>query len=171
MTAGSHNSKQKQIYFRAYQKLSLLENALKRLKEKIPADFQISIIGNVIQFYRDKNIDISTDPEALKKYWEKTLSTVSFGSLQNPEIGNIFIVGSLASTFLYKIEGKTLGMLSAGPYGILRGIGANDIQVTAHLKMLKNDNYLLIISGNENEIDNYKTILEDEWSDYLTDSS
>lgn len=56
MTAGSHNSKQKQIYFRAYQKLSLLENALKRLKEQVPAGFQICIIGNVIQFYRDRII-------------------------------------------------------------------------------------------------------------------
>ena len=165
MTSESSNAEQKQIYLKAYQHLPELESALKAIKEEVPTGFQISILGKVVQFYRDKDLKTSTDTDTIKTYWETTLNkTIAFGSLYNPEIGDVFIVGALASTFLYELNGKTLGMLSVGPYGILRGIGGSAAQVTAHLKMLKDDNYLLIIRGIKKELENYKRILEENYS-------
>ena len=94
-------------------------------------------------------------------YWKNMLDhTIAFDSLKNPEIGDIFIVGALTSTFLNKVDGKTLGMLSVGPYGILRGIGASESQANIYLKLLKNGRYLLIFRGNIEEIDEYKRISE-----------
>ena len=164
-TAESSTSEQKQIYLKAYRHLPELESALKAIKEQVPAGFQISILGKVVQFYRDKDLKTSTETDTIKMYWEATLdNTIAFGSLSNPEIGDVFIVGALAPTFLYEVNGKTLGMLSVGPYGILRGIGASERQVTTHLKMLKEDNYLLIIRDIEAELENYKRILEENYS-------
>lgn len=161
MTSDTYNAKQ--VYFEAFTHLSLLENALKHITEEDVANFQISILGKVSEFYLDKDTEISKDMNALKIYWEKVLgNTIHFGVFHNPEIGNIFIVGTLASSFLYKIDGKTLGMLSAGPYGILRGIGGSDAQVATHLKMLNDGNYLLIFRGTGADLENYKRLLEEK---------
>ncbi len=163
MTAASYNANQKQIYFKAYAHLSLLENALKNIKEEDVKNFQISILGKVAQFLLDKNIEVPKNTDVLKLYWGKIFgNTTNFGNFSNPEIGNIFIVGALASTFLYEVGGKALGMLSSGPYGILRGIGASESQAAAHLKILNNGNYLLIFRGSETDLENYKRILEEK---------
>ncbi len=162
MTAEKYNPQQKQIYFKAYDHLSLLEDALKNIKEQVSTDFQISILGQVVQFYQDRGIEVLKDTDAIELYWKKTLdNTFAFGSLYNLEIGEVFIVGALASTFLYEVDGKTLGMLSVGPYGILRGMGASENQVVTHLKLLKEGSYLLIMRGIETELESYKRILEE----------
>ncbi|TVZ28424.1 hypothetical protein JM83_3551 [Gillisia sp. Hel_I_86] len=161
MTVEPYNAKQKQVYFKAYAHLFLLENALKHIEEDVP-NFQISVLGKVAQFYLDKDIEVSKNSDPIRTYWEKTCNnTIAYGCLYNPQIGNIFIVGNLAPTFLYKIDDKTLGMLSAGPYGILRGIGANEIQVSTHLKMLDNGNYILIFRGVKADLEKYKILLEE----------
>lgn len=161
MATETYNAKQKQIYLKAFAHLSLLENALKNIKEENLTKFQISILGKVSQFYRDKDIEVSKDTDAIKIYWEKNLdNTIAYGSLYNPQLGNIFIVGPLVPTFLYKLDGKTLGMLSAGPYGILRGIGASEKQVTSHLEMLNKGKYLLVFRGMEADLKDYKRLLE-----------
>ena len=158
MTAETSNAKQ--VYFEAYSHLSLLENVLKNIKEEDLANFQISIVGKVSKFYLDKDMAVPKDTEAIKLYWEKTFnSSIAYGSLNNPQFENIFIVGTLASSFLYDIDGKPLGMLSAGPYGILRGIGGCEIQVTAYLKMHEKNYYLLIFIGSEADLENYKRLL------------
>lgn len=163
MTTVSYNRNQKQIYFKAYTHLSLLENALRNIKEEDIKNFQISILGKVAQFHLDKNNEVPKDTDSLKLYWEKIYgNTTNFGSFNNPEIGNIFIVGALTSNFLYEVDGKALGMLSSGPYGILRGIGATESQAAAHLKVLNNGTYLLIFRGTETDLENYKRILEEK---------
>lgn len=162
MTSENYNTVQKKIYFKAYKQLSLLEDALKHIKEQGFTHFQISILGKVSQFYCDKESEISKDTETLKMYWGELLeSTNNFGNFYNREIGNVFIAGTLAPTFLYKIDGKTLGMLSAGPYGILRGIGASETQATTQLELLNNGSYLLIFRGLANELENLKKVLKE----------
>lgn len=161
MTTENHNPKQ--IHFKAYEHLSLLENTLKIIKEQEPTGLQISILGKMVQFYHDKDISISTEGETIKRYWDKNLNnTNEFGSIYNQEIGNLFIVGALTSTFLNKVDGKTLGMLSVGPYGILRGIGASETQANTYLKLLKSGSYLLILRGVEDELENLKKILAEK---------
>ena len=161
MTTENYNPKH--IYFKAYKHLSLLEDTLKFIKEKDPTDLQISILGKMAQFYRDKNISLSKEVDTIRIYWEDMLdNSTAFGSVYNPEIGNLFIVGALTPTFLNKVDGKTLGMLSVGPHGILRGIGASEIQATDCLKRLKSGEYLLILRGPEDQLENFKKILEEK---------
>lgn len=163
MSAETNNPKQKHIYFKDYEQLHLLEKALDELKEQDILGPQISILGKVDQFYHDKNIEISKDVNSLRVYWKNTLDIATpFGSLYNPEIGNIFFVGTLTSIFLNKVDGKTLGMLSVGPYGILRGIGASDEQSENYLKILKSGSYLLIARGYAAELKDYKELLDDK---------
>lgn len=153
--------KPKQIYFKAYEHLSHLQNALIPIKEKGSIGLQMSILGKVAQFNLHREIDITEDNDTIKNYWKKRLhGKTAFGSVSNPEIGDIFIVGALTSTFLNRVDGKTLGMLSVGPYGILRGIGASETQAIHYLKLLNSGCYLLILRGFEDDLENYKNVLD-----------
>lgn len=144
-----------------FPSLKQLENALHSLNGKALINYEVSILGKTDQFYRDTDLDTQNNIDRIEAYWKKSLyQSVAFGSLHNPQLGNIFIVGVLAPTFLYQLEDKTLGMLSAGPYGILRGIGATEAQVLTHLQLLIEGKYLLILRGTNVEIDNYKRLLK-----------
>lgn len=165
MAAERYNSKQKQFYFKAYEHLELLEKDLGNFKKQGLSGLQISILGKVNEFYRDKNIDVSKNLNPLKLYWKKNLGpNTEISTLNNSDIGNFFIAGSLTSIFLERVEGKTLGMLSVGPHGILRGIGANEEQATDYLKLLKDGNYLLICRGCKEEFENLSEVLNDNLS-------
>lgn len=159
MTTENYNTKQKQVYFKAYKHLFLLENALKYIKEE-DANFQISILGKVVHFYLDKDMEVSNNIDIIKKFWKDLLGkTINFGSFYNPEIGNVFIAGSLAPTFLHIINDKPLAALTSGPYGIFRGIGADETQAAAYLKLLNSGNYLLIFRGFKDELHNLDNML------------
>lgn len=159
MTADIPKTEPKRVLFKAFAHLSQLEDALKHLNNEDLVKFEISILGKFDSFYLDRNIEISDHNDAIKKYWKKTYATMAYGSLYNPQFGNLFIVGNLASTFLYKIDGKTLGMLTEGPNGIFRGVGASLKQISTHLKMLNLGSYLLIFRGIEIDLEDYKRLL------------
>lgn len=153
MRSANYNIKEKQIYFKVYQDLPQLENALKHLEEQRFLQVQVSVLGKSEQFHVDKNTAISKDTDTIKTYWESRLgNTMNFGTFYNPQTGSVFIVGSLVSTFLHKINGKSLATLSSGPYGVFRGIGASEAQATHCLKQLNDGNYVLILRGFEQEL-------------------
>jgi len=157
--SAKYKKNQKQIYLKAYKNLTQLENALKKLKEEKASHFQVSILGKVSQFYNDKAIESSKDNDIIKSYWQNLLGkTVKFGSFYNSESRNVFITGALATTFLHKINGKSLATLSSGSYGIFRGIGVSEAQTTLYLKLLNSGNYLLILRGYDNEIPSLDTL-------------
>ena len=161
MTSGKYNTRQQLIYFKAYTELSELENAINHLKEENAALFQVSILGKVNQFNSDKYIEPSQDGIIIKSYWKELFGrSVNFGIFQNPESGFVFIVGSLATTFLHEINGKPLATLSSGPYGIFRGIGVNEICATNYLKLLYRGDYLLILRGYEDKILSLNSLLK-----------
>ena len=146
-----NNSEQKKVHFEAYEQFTLLEQTLEYLRKKGPLN-QFSIIGKVDQFYQDKKIETSKKGDLLEMYWKEIFENpTDFGCLYNPEIGHIFIVGSLTSIFLNKVDGKTLGMLSVGPQAILIGMGAKEKQTTTYINLLIQGNYLLIFRGFEDE--------------------
>ena len=63
----------------------------------------------------------------LQEFWRSYLGPTSeFGLFCNPDIGTLFIAGSLASQFSHDMYGKTLGEMHCGPYGILRGLGITE---------------------------------------------
>lgn len=160
MTSDNYNTRQKQVYFKAFQELPQLENVLEQIKEKNASEFQMTILGKVIQFYSDKDMEIPENTSYIKAYWKDLLGkTVNFGQFYNPESGFIFIVGPLVSTFLQKINGRYLATLSSGPYGIFRGIGVTEIEATTYLRLLDSGQYLLILRGFSDEIQKLDMIL------------
>ncbi|MDC1504190.1 hypothetical protein N8475_03285 [Winogradskyella sp.] len=114
MMSSTHSTKQKQVCFKTYKELEQLENALKHLKEENTPQIQVSVLGKVSQFHSDRDIESFQDTTIMKSYW-KDLSgkSVNFGIFYNPESGSVFIVGSLATIFLHKINEKSLATLSS----------------------------------------------------------
>jgi hypothetical protein len=163
MYSKKYNTDQKQIYFKAYQNLSQLEIALNRIEKEDTAKIQMSILGKVSQYYLDKEKDIPNGIDVIKVYWKKVWGNkVRLGRFYNPEIGNVFVVGGLASTFLHKVDGKSLATLSSGPYGILRGMGVNENMALTYLKTLNSGKYLLILRAYEADFWDIEYILEDK---------
>jgi hypothetical protein len=124
------------------------------------ADYEISILGktNILNSAQNKG-EINTGI-AIKDHLSKiTKAVMECDYFYNPEIGYIFITGPLTSIFLNDMDGKTLGAISAGPYGILRGLGIPPKQASAHIKALKKGGYLLIARGYNNDIDTVENIL------------
>jgi hypothetical protein len=154
MTSIPYKKTQKHIRFNHYQDLRQLEKRLLSFTRIKDLHIQISVLGKVMQHEEDLAINNPNATYSINAYW-KTLfgNSVNFGSFFNPEIGNVFIVGALAPTFLYEVNGKPLAMMSSGPYGIFRGLGLGEIDSSMYLKMLINGSYLLIIRASENEIE------------------
>ncbi|GAA4946311.1 hypothetical protein GCM10023314_19510 [Algibacter agarivorans] len=159
MISKSYYIKQKYVHFKAYQYLWQLEKVLQHIINRTDLQLQISILGKVSQYNSDQENTI-TNKNTINTYWKRLLGgTANFGCFNNPEIGNVFIAGPLASTFLHEINGKSLATLSAGPYAIFRGLGVSEIQASTYLKMLNNNSYLLILRGYDNELYELDTIL------------
>lgn len=159
MTTGNYNIKQKQIYFKVYQDLAQLGNALKLLEEPRFSQVQVSVLGKIDKFYFDKNMPIPKDTDTIKSFWNKLLgNTINFGTFYNPQTGPVFIVGSLVSVFLHEINGTALATISSGPHGIFRGIGASEAQAIHYLEQLNTGNYILILRGFEQELQAIDTI-------------
>jgi len=144
----------KGFLFKEYLQLLQVEKALKIIKKNDPSNLQISILGKFIQGYsNDENI-------SLEAYWKKLLGfSNDFGIFSNPEIGTLFIVGALTSMFLHEVEGKALATMSTGPYGILRGLGASQLQAEIYLKTLSKGSYLLIVRGTDDKLKVLEEIL------------
>jgi hypothetical protein len=87
--------------------------------------------------------------DELKAYWNKVMgSTAESGFFQNLEIGTVFVWGALSGIFLHNVNGKKLGAMTAGPYGILRGLGIEERLTTDYIKKLNKGHYLLLTRTN-----------------------
>lgn len=154
MTSKPYDKIQKQIHFKPYQHLWQLEKRLQNFRSYKDLNIQISILGKVIQYEEDQAIKNPNGTNIIKAFWKTLLGdSVNFGSFYNPEIGNVFIVGALATIFLHEVNGRPQAMLSSGPYGIFRGLGVEEIDASVYLKMLNKGSYLLIIRASKNEIE------------------
>jgi hypothetical protein len=156
------NKEQKHFLIKSFRQLWPLEEAIQGIRNSAPAELQLSVLGKF------SHVCISTDSEVLKAkkelkhYWKDSLGPKSdFGLFCNPEIGTLFIVGSLVSQFLHDVDGKFLGEMSSGPYGILRGLGATEKDTSSYLKDLNEAFYLLIIRGYDFELEPVKIVLKD----------
>ena len=117
------------------------------------------IIGKMQSINSDTNFKPSWMD--LKNYCTNELHLSSnFGMVSNPEIGTLFIAGFLAPMFLQEIDGKKIGSLSTGLYGILRGLGIDQNSVVTYSKALHTNNFLLIIRGNKDEMIALETLLK-----------
>ncbi len=135
-----------------YDPLLLLEAVNITFKES--ADYELSILGKTKNLLTIPNKDSISNGIAIKTHASEVAKVgKKFNFFFNPEIGDIFITGPLTSIFLNDLEGKYLGALSTGPYGILRGLGISKNIATDHLTALKDGGYLIIIRGYDHDLD------------------
>ena len=155
VSKSTHKHVFSKIYFDSFHVLEAAEIIINE-----SSDYELSILGktNILSSAQNKG-QINTGI-AIKDHLSKITKVVmECDYFYNPEIGYIFIIGPLTSIFLNDLEGKTLGAISAGPYGILRGLGISPKTATAHIEALKKDGYLLITRGYNNDIDALENIL------------
>jgi len=155
VTKSAHKHVFSKIYF---DSLHVLEAAEIITNES--ANYELSILGktNILNSAQNKG-QINTGI-AIKDHLNKITKVVmEYDYFYNPEIGYIFITGPLSSIFLNDLEGKTLGAISAAPFGILRGLGISPKQATTHIEALKNGAYLLIVRGYDEDLDILENIL------------
>lgn len=153
MSAKIKKEETKHFFIQSYGRLWQLERAIELVKKISFENVQISVLGKVSQkcILTDKVIRVK---EELKMYWKESLGVDSdFGIFCNPEMGTLFIAGNLVSQFLHDIDGNILGEMSSGPYGIFRGLGIGETDTAKYLKLLNNYQFLLILRGNDQQLD------------------
>ncbi|WP_117880430.1 hypothetical protein [Aureibaculum luteum] len=163
MSYSLQHAKKKHIFIKSYSQFKKLVTSIDILKNDSEINSQLSILS---MFTNEASFKNKKDPiqfeKQLKEYWKKVLgSSIEFGVFKNPEIGTVYIIGSLTSLFMHEINGKALGGISVGLNGILRGLGAQETNVNTFIEMLHNGNYLLIIRGFDDDLQHLKTALED----------
>ena len=160
MVPNPTRTEQKRILLKAYVEQSQLEKAIEIILENRSTDTQLSLLGRLDDSYSEDSPKPLHEKETVKNYWRQRLGTsVDFGFFSNPETGTIFTVGPLVGTFLHDVEGTKLAELSAGLYGILRGLGVASDQADAPIKTLVEGGFLLIVRGHDLELKKLEDIL------------
>jgi hypothetical protein len=153
MKANKQVKNEKQVFIKSYAEFLLVEKAVELINQNKNNHLQLSILGKIVEKNKVDKRKLIVAKEIIETKCKSLFEfPIDFGMLTNPEIGNIFITGFLVDTFLQEVEKKTIGSLSTGPYGILRGLGINSERTTFYINALEKGNYLLILRGYENEI-------------------
>ncbi|WP_138111177.1 hypothetical protein [Maribacter sp. ACAM166] len=139
----------KYVVPKVFAQLTEVERAIKNSTKTNDTETQLTLLVKLdganyadIGRYEEKN-------NKLESYLKALLGpNTEFGFFYNREIGTIFVAGSLSEQFLHDIDGKKIGELSEGPYGILRGLGISAPEATDAVKRLGKGKYLLLVRGN-----------------------
>ncbi|WP_324028151.1 hypothetical protein QSV08_09545 [Maribacter sp. BPC-D8] len=153
-------SELKKTFLNSYTNFSELENALLAIREMNDNGIGISVIGNA------NDIDVAHQSALHKNDIQKLLKKIvgeetEFDSFYNRELGHLFVSGFLVSTFLNPVGKSNIGILSGGPYGVLRGFGISEQHAAESVKNLSNGDYLLVIRGNNSAVEKIASILVD----------
>ncbi|WP_291871701.1 hypothetical protein [Maribacter sp.] len=153
--------KQKLFFIKSYQYLWQLEEVIQEICKNATPQLQLSVLGKLTQDCISNNKESIKDEKKLKNYWKGSLGATSdFGLFCNPEIGTLFIVGDLTHQFLHDMDGKPLGEMSSGSYGILRGLGISENNASMYIKDLNKDCFLLILRSYDFELDIMQELIE-----------
>ncbi|MFT5737432.1 MAG: hypothetical protein ACI9SG_001781 [Maribacter sp.] len=160
MRAKAKKQEQKHFSIKSFQQLWQLEEAIQELPKHTIAQLELSVLGKTAHGCVSNDKETQKAQKELKHYWKRSLGpTLNFGIFCNPELGTLFIVGSLASQFLNDMDGKALGEMRSGPYGILRGLGIPEKDATSCIKDLNEAYFLLILRGYDYELDSKEELL------------
>tara|TARA_R110001606_G_scaffold127628_2_gene261968 strand:- start:1750 stop:2253 length:504 start_codon:yes stop_codon:yes gene_type:complete len=161
MKSNIHGKNEKSVFIKSYAEFLLVEKAVKVIHQNKSAHLQISVLGKISEHHKVEEKKNSVAKDIIEAKCKSLFDfPIAFGMLTNPKIGNIFITGFLVGTFLQEVEKKTIGSLSTGPYGILRGLGIDRGRTTYYLKALQKGKYILILRGYANEINQFIDILD-----------
>ncbi|PIE77957.1 MAG: hypothetical protein CSA15_10285 [Candidatus Delongbacteria bacterium] len=152
----SLQKRKKFVYLKAYGDLLAIEQAIKTIN-KSTFDIQLTVLHKIVE---NGQSGLNSKEKQLEKYWNNVLGEYAgFGVLSSPEIGRFYIAGTLAGLFLHEIDGKPIGEMNTGIYGVLRGIGFHRNTVDLYLKDLLAGQYLLIARGLNAQISDIQHIL------------
>lgn len=150
------------IFFKVFELFSQIENTLKTAESLgIPnSEFSVlKILDTTLPYQSKQWFDMMGQQELDSN---KLLGTgASLGIFKSQEYGLILISGSLASLFLYNVEGKALGELSTGIYGVFRGLGITQESLDLQLNVFKQDSYMLVARTDENLLTKLESLLLD----------
>lgn len=150
------HKKKKFVYLKAYKELSDIEDAVKIVQDS-SLDIQLTVLRKIGEKGRD---GLEPQEKRLESYWNRLLGDYSrFGLLSSPEMGRFYIAGELADIFLHEIDGRPIGEMSTGIYGVLRGMGFHRSTVDIYLKDLLAGQYLLISRGLNAQINDIQRLL------------
>jgi hypothetical protein len=152
MSYKENSTPQKRFLIKTYSTLPKIETVLSNITKKNNVPLQLSILGQLTTNKGITKKEIKKIIAEIKQQLSAVLGKqFQFGYFHNPEIGSLFIAGHLTPTFLNKIDKRELASLPTGLLGIFKGLGINTEEINSYLKELKNDNYCLIIRG-ENSV-------------------
>lgn len=83
--------------------------------------------------------DFASSTASLTKVFPMGINFLSI-----PEVGKVFVMGSLSSLLLEKIDGKALGSLEGGLVGILNGCGVSNKKSLQCIEHLKNGKHIVV---------------------------
>ncbi|WP_179374833.1 hypothetical protein [Winogradskyella wichelsiae] len=159
MNPTTEHTKEKSVFLKSYPKIELIKNVINNIYHTPNVYIQISVLGKLAT--EELNPTFLNSKTHLQTYCENDLKLSSkFGTILNPEIGPFFIAGFLAPMFLQEVNGKTIGSMPTGLFGILSGLGINQNNICTHLRTLKKGNYILILRGSNSELNKLKSQLK-----------
>ena len=145
---------------KSYQKLPQLKEAILELRTTTSVKPHMSVLGKLGQDFVVKNKQTKLAKKELKRYFKGVMGAkTDLAIFCNPELGSLFITGSLVSQFLNDMNGTVLGEIPAGPYGIIRGLGINENNSSKYLKDLNQEYFLLIVRGYDHELKIIESLL------------
>jgi hypothetical protein len=152
-------SQQKVTFIKDYSDFSQTEKALLDLTNDKSFNSQFSIIGKL----SDENYPTKRFTSGRFLIEDRLIkmlgASVTYGKVVNSEIGTLIVIGFLASYFLQEVEGKTLGSLSEGPYGIIRGLGFSNEETAYFIKAVDAGHFLLLIRDYQHVLNKLKKTL------------
>ncbi|EPR66340.1 hypothetical protein [Cyclobacterium qasimii] len=155
------DTEHKQVLIKSFAQITELENALKAIHEIDSDKMALSIIGNLGDTNANNPKQLAEEKKQLHTFFKEFLGNeTNFDTFYNPEIGYLFIVGFLVLTFLNPVGGRTIGALSGGPYGILRGLGISETEAILNVQKLHDGNYLFLARGKRLPIEKLQGILK-----------
>jgi hypothetical protein len=153
-------SELKKTFLNSYTNFSELENALLSIRRMNDDSIGISVIGNAND--TDDSHKFALHKNDIQQLLNKIIGEeTEFDSFYNRELGHLFVSGFLVSTFLNPVGKSNIGILSGGPYGVLRGFGISEQDAAESVKKLSNGDYLLVIRGNNRAVQKIASMLVD----------
>ena len=143
MEAKILNTVKPHVFFKTIAQLIYVERWVEFLAENA-SDAHVTVVFKLGQRNLDK-LDSLVLKSKLERYWKRVLGpTTEFGQFYNQEIGTVFITGPYAAMFVQEVDGKKLGALSEGLFGILRGMGLNREETFHAIEKLREGQYLVL---------------------------
>ena len=131
------------IFFKTTAQLSHVEKWVEFIQEN-SRNTQLTVMFKLGKYYQGEG-DLEVLRPGFKDYWKNLLGPKAlFGLFFNQDIGTVFVAGPYSPVFLQEVDGKKLGAMSEGIYGILRGLGLNDNETTLAITKLAEGRFLLL---------------------------